>query len=148
MKVCKCGGTDFGKDNSSKDGLKSSCKKCANARWRRYASTAKGKAAKARANKRYVDKNRVKVKTRMSLFYRRKKYGITAEQLESVLVQQGRSCAICRKPFETGFFYVDHDHVTGKVRGALCRKCNMGLGKMCDSVDLLLEAVAYLSGVK
>jgi hypothetical protein len=148
MKVCKCGGTDFGKSRKAKDGLASSCKKCANARWRKYASTAKGKAAKARADKRYVDKNRSKVKARMSLFYRRKKYGVTAEQLERMLAQQYRSCAICRKPFGVGLFYVDHDHASGEVRGLLCRKCNMGLGKMCDDVDLLIEAVVYLLGAK
>lgn len=40
---------------------------------------------------------------------------------------------------------VDHDHATGKVRGALCRDCNLALGCFTDSVERMRRAVMYLS---
>ena len=43
--------------------------------------------------------------------------------------------------------HVDHDHVTGKVRGLLCRACNVGIGQLRDSPVLLQNAVGYVLGV-
>lgn len=74
-----------------------------------------------------------------------KVYGLTKEQFETLLeVQKG--CAICgtTKPGGKGDFHVDHDHVTDRVRGLLCQKCNMGLGSFCEDVVLLERAVRYL----
>jgi len=60
--------------------------------------------------------------------------------------QQG-VCAICELP-ESSTRYktlsVDHNHVTGKIRGLLCSSCNRGLGLLKDSPDILLKAINYL----
>lgn len=49
--------------------------------------------------------------------------------IESLLDKQGYSCAICKKPFDLRAkkrdFDIDHNHVTKKVRGLLCRRCNI-----------------------
>lgn len=39
---------------------------------------------------------------------------------------------------------VDHDHVTGKVRGLLCRQCNSALGFAGDNPERLERLARYL----
>lgn len=39
---------------------------------------------------------------------------------------------------------LDHCHVTGRFRGWLCAECNLGLGKLGDSIYGLMMAVNYL----
>ena len=39
---------------------------------------------------------------------------------------------------------VDHDHVTGKFRGWICRKCNQGIGKLGDDIEGVKKAMEYL----
>ena len=64
-------------------------------------------------------------------------YGITVAEYDTIYDRQGGCCALCgiSKPrgYETtakiSGFHIDHDHATGKVRGILCGKCNVALGK-------------------
>lgn len=69
------------------------------------------------------------------------KYGLSQEALTSLLVEYGGLCAICREAKAT---HIDHDHVTGCVRGVLCHQCNIGLGCFKDSLDRLSRAAIYL----
>lgn len=87
------------------------------------------------AKDRYAASERGKYMKRTAM--RAKRYGITREQL---LTLMENPCAICGKASE----HVDHDHATGKVRGALCGLCNKGLGQFRDSLTLLVKAAAYL----
>lgn len=77
--------------------------------------------------------------------YLRRKYGITFEQEQLLLDAQGRACAICGVGFSApGSWCLDHDHVTGELRGALCFACNVVLGRIADSPFWLDAAAEYL----
>lgn len=79
-------------------------------------------------------------------WFLQKRYGITADQYDEMLVQQQALCAICETdtPRGQGRFHVDHNHDTGAIRGLLCLACNAMLGNARDSTDILGRAIAYL----
>lgn len=54
------------------------------------------------------------------------------------------NCECCDRPAEIRF---DHDHTTGKFRGWLCDRCNLGLGKLGDTIQGVRAALAYLERV-
>jgi hypothetical protein len=76
----------------------------------------------------------------------RKTYGLSLEDYEALLKRQNHRCAICRAPFDASprRLHIDHDHATRRVRGALCFRCNIGLGNFRDDPTLLTAASAYL----
>jgi hypothetical protein len=50
--------------------------------------------------------------------------------------EQGHVCALCGMAIdltEKGGMVVDHDHDTGRVRGALHRSCNSGEGRVANA---------------
>ena len=52
-------------------------------------------------------------------------------------------CAICGR--DDVPLVVDHCHSVGTLRGALCTNCNTGIGFFKDNVELLKNAINYLS---
>jgi len=79
-------------------------------------------------------------------------YRMSEEDYNTMFSNQHGACAICGKP-ETGKrgqtiirLCVDHNHVTGKVRGLLCRTCNTGLGAFNSDImpEMILKAYQYL----
>jgi len=78
-------------------------------------------------------------------------YGITHEDYERMLEEQGGGCAICGSTTSRrkgrGHLSIDHCHQTGKVRGVLCDPCNNGLGRFGDDPELLRGALEYLERV-
>jgi hypothetical protein len=52
-------------------------------------------------------------------------------------------CAICGKEGST---VLDYCHETLKFRGWLCQSCNIGLGKLKDSIEMLERGIKYLKG--
>ena len=82
--------------------------------------------------------------------YLKRNYGLTFEEFDIMLSSQDNACAICgtKKPSKnrgrTRRFHVDHDHETGKVRGLLCKSCNIALGEVEDSIHTLQAMIQYL----
>jgi hypothetical protein len=76
-----------------------------------------------------------------------RKYKVTREIYEALLIAQDYKCKICGKIHEWtayGKLCVDHDHETGEVRGLLCTHCNRGLGAFKDDPELLNKAIQYV----
>lgn len=73
-------------------------------------------------------------------------YGLTVEQYEKMVADQKGICPICERHVTKcrQRLNVDHDHITGKVRGLLCGPCNAALGIFQDSLENLKRAIAYL----
>ncbi len=135
-KVCTVCGEDkkleeFYNRKASEDGKSYRCKKCDN-----------------EARLKYKEKN---YESHLLSQRRRNykcKYGITIEDYDNMLKEQGGCCAICgssdSKCHGRMNFAVDHCHETGKVRGLLCNDCNRALGLFQDSSEILDKAVKYL----
>lgn len=82
----------------------------------------------------------------------KKLFGLTYDEYLSMKEAQHNLCLICNKP-ESDIdkrtmipkeLAVDHCHITGKVRGLLCKTCNLGLGYFNDNPKLLEQALNYL----
>ena len=74
-------------------------------------------------------------------------YNITLETYNEMLAEQEHSCAICgttEAGGPHGQMMVDHCHDTGKVRGLLCKSCNIAIGEMKDNPDIAHKAWMYL----
>jgi hypothetical protein len=73
------------------------------------------------------------------------RYGLTVEEVDTLLSSQDGMCACCHAELQPGHrTHIDHDHETGRIRGILCPKCNTGIGKLGDNEAGLLQALEYL----
>lgn len=66
-------------------------------------------------------------------------YGITVDQADALLA---KGCALCNRPA----VHIDHDHQTGRIRGALCLPHNRALGNLGDSPEAIERAFLYVKG--
>jgi hypothetical protein len=71
--------------------------------------------------------------------------GVISDEALKALKADIIECVICGA---SGPLVVDHDHVTGNIRGMLCNHCNRGLGHFRDDPDLLEFARMYLLATK
>jgi Recombination endonuclease VII len=74
-------------------------------------------------------------------YHLRRRYGIGAAEFDDLVRGQGGVCPICN---EADPEHVDHDHLTGRVRGILCFNCNGGLGQFGDDTERLVRAQLYI----
>lgn len=74
--------------------------------------------------------------------------GLDPDTMWELYQQHDRKCEICGV-HEDALPYrmcMDHCHVTGAFRGWLCKSCNVGIGHLKDSADLVAKALSYLQG--
>jgi len=108
--------SEFYKRSETKDGYRYECKKCVSVNGKKPAARKSAKKAQLKY-----------------------KYGITLEDAEKL---RTTPCEICGDASAPSI--IDHNHQTGKVRGALCNTCNQGIGLLKDSPIVLKRALEYL----
>ena len=114
---------DFVRNRSTKSGFGSYCRPC--------------QAAKAAESiKRVHGSGRH--------YHLKHRYGLGADEVLAMLEEQGSLCLVCRRQMTVETAHVDHDHVTGNVRGLLCFGCNGGMGQFADDPQVLVRAARYL----
>lgn len=77
----------------------------------------------------------------------KKTYGISEEQYNLMLEEQEYCCAVCGKHEEDEKprrLAVDHNHVTGEIRGLLCNYCNHRIVGRHRDGDLLRRIADYI----
>lgn len=129
---------DFHPNKASRLGVTRACKKCQSERAMRW-----------------VDENPDKALNS----HLRRRFGITLDQYNAMVAEQGGVCAICGEPpaiYSTPGgrrrqgrqvrprLVVDHNHETGEVRGLLCTPCNRGIGFLKDNPAIVASALKYL----
>lgn len=112
---------DFPHNRSARSGYGRYCKPCHN--------------VKGRENK---EKNFGSTRE----YHLRRRYGIGQKEFDVLLAAQDGVCAICGVEQPE---HVDHDHVSGYIRGILCFNCNGGLGHFRDDMTRMTKAITYLT---
>ncbi len=119
----------FNKHAKEIDGLQRLCRDCQKDSSKKYLSTEKGATTTRQA-------------------HLRRKYSISLQNYEDILIAQGNKCKICgvnsNPDKRAGYFVIDHNHTTGDIRGLLCTKCNALLGLAQDKEEILERAKQYL----
>jgi len=110
---------------------KATCKKCTNSK---------------RQKVRDSDPEKEKLRTRKERLKR--KYNITIEHYDSMVIAQDEKCEICNKCLKGKSMCVDHCHKTLKVRGLLCNKCNSSLGLLGENIETLNSMIGYINKYK
>ena len=168
-KCSKCGeikGVEkFSKNKNTKDGYTYFCKMCVRRYQERYWAEHPGKQKEAQDK--WYSRHREQQKIKKRETYKRspeywslwlknggkdkvmlRKYNITADDRKKIFKSQLERCAICHTKDPAGGkgngWVIDHNHITGRVRGILCNRCNVGIGFLKDDLSILRSAADYL----
>ena len=109
----------------------SKCKDCKNAYSRNYNNV--NEDALKNLHKEWAERNKSKIRLSQIKY----NYNLTEEEYEAL----PKACEVCGN---TENLCIDHDHITGKVRGVLCSRCNSALGLLGDSKEVILKLASYI----
>ncbi len=118
-----------------------SCNQCREKNNEWYAEDLGGRRTR---QKNWYNLNKEKRKKYRSDLRLDRKYSLTREVWNEMLAGQNNKCKICERSFKEYKPCVDHNHENGKVRGLLCRKCNLDLQSI-EKKDFLKKALLYLN---
>ena len=107
---------------------RSYCQECEGAEWRRRYASLTREERRARSQRLRLN-------------------GFPPSVIRAFFDLQPKQCAICGATVgdvDGRRLYIEHNHVTHRLRGLLCKKCNAGIGMFGDDVTRLEAAIAYL----
>lgn len=132
----------FYKNRGTKDGLQSVCKICSDHRYKVYAAKNRAKITLKSKLRRH---QRCRENPQLDQMYKLKaKYGISVDKHKAMVEEQNGRCAVCTNPPSKRGLFVDHCHVSNKVRALLCQHCNSLLGAAKDNPETLRNAASYV----
>lgn len=142
--------TDFYNNCRKPDGYSYQCKDCHKAYYKtnNYRELHKDRINSKKRKLYHKTKNNPGARERRRSNSIKIKYGITNQIYDYFMNIQKGVCAICGEPPNGKLLVIDHCHETGDVRGLLCTRCNIGLGGLRDSHDMLLKALDYIRNWK
>lgn len=74
--------------------------------------------------KQYYRKN----KSYFSNYHFKARYNVTLDERNRMIKERENRCDICECMYQSEYLQIDHNHLTGQVRGILCAACNKALG--------------------
>jgi len=144
----------FYKNASQGDGLHNECKICADTYKKQHQKNNPTKyseySRKYRQNnleKSKESQRKYRTKHAESMLNKSFKYrfNITLDDYNKMSEKQNGVCAICGEVNGKGRrLAVDHNHITGEIRGLLCMKCNVAVGKWGEDMQLFEKTLSYL----
>jgi hypothetical protein len=118
----------FYRSSKEPDGLREACKKCIDAQNNKYRKNLP-RSCRNQRRRRYI-------------------YGLTPKMEASLKEAQQHKCPGCLRDLSSVKVHVDHDHISGRVRGLLCFSCNVSLGHLNDDPEILQRLMDYLRGLQ
>lgn len=91
----------------------------------------------------FTQEEKIKHRERVWAYKIRREYGITSQDYYSMLEDQNGLCAICEVNITDQKLCVDHNHKTGRIRGLLCRNCNLKL-QIFEDEQFMNKAFTYI----
>jgi hypothetical protein len=147
--------TEFYSNKRKKDKLEPRCKVCRRKDVREYYFTNLEKVKEYHKRPKTLERERLRKRKlrkdkpeQVSAHKLKSIYGITMDEYKERLSKQGSVCAICGEKETTidhrtdklKALSVDHCHSSGKVRGLLCGRCNLCLGRWQDNIAIMNKA--------
>ena len=137
--------TEFYRQSKAKEGYNSWCKQCCREyeriRYDNEPALREKKAGVAAAwRRRHPEKNRASQRNCRL----KREYGIDQDRYEEMLAEQDGKCACCGRSGKK-LLVVDHDHKTGRVRGLICKPCNVAIAQLGDDEAGLRKALEYVT---
>ena len=146
---------EFSKCRTRKDGYHNWCKAC----FKQYRQ--KNRKRILKYNKQYYQKNKKRLCEYSKQWWQKNKkryrlsrrkyalnyyYNLTPEEYDTMFAEQRGCCGICNRHQSKlkRKLDVDHNPKINKVRGLLCRNCNIGLGYFFHNTEYLKQAIKYL----
>lgn len=127
--------SDFYPHRRMKLGRQSHCKKCARQWHHERPDYVRKKNAEWHANNREYKRDKQRIRN----------YGFTPQDANQLRKLQEGKCACCHAMLNDVKECVDHCHVSGRIRGLLCNRCNVVLGWVEDDPALLKSMAFYLT---
>lgn len=125
---------------SGAEGLKSKCKEC------RHLDRMAWRAANPKDNERNKAYNKahseeIRGKKLAKNYWPHLTWQQATCEWNLIYEKQNKLCAFGHK---VDLLHVDHNHMTGQIRGLLCYNCNNGIGRLKEDIEVLEKAIEYL----